>query len=50
MKAQESFNQLDPNRWAKYPVIERLALLEQVQINLKTYAEETWKGRCQNEK
>ena len=40
MTAQEAFNRLNPDSWAQTPVIERLALLEQVQKNLKTYAEE----------
>ena len=40
MTAKEAFNQLDPNKWARTSVIERLALLEQVQKNLKSYAEE----------
>lgn len=40
MTAQEAFNQLAPKSWAKTSVIERLALLEQVQDNLKKYAVE----------
>ncbi|KAA3632090.1 MAG: aldehyde dehydrogenase family protein, partial [Bacteroidetes bacterium] len=40
MTAQQAFNQLDPNKWAETSVIERLALLEQVQKNLKSFAVE----------
>lgn len=40
MTAQEAFNHLDPQAWANTSVIERLALLEQVQKNLKKYAKE----------
>ena len=40
MTAQEAFNHLDPKSWANTSVIERLALLERVRKNLKTYAEE----------
>ena len=40
MTAQEAFNHLDPEKWAKTSIIERLALLEQVQKNLNTYARE----------
>jgi acyl-CoA reductase-like NAD-dependent aldehyde dehydrogenase len=38
MTAQEAFNRLDPQGWANKSIIERLALLEQVQENLKTHA------------
>lgn len=40
MTAQEAFNTLNPEKWAKTSVAERLALLEQVQKNLKKYAKE----------
>ena len=40
MTAQEAYNQLDPQKWAKTSVVERLALIEEVQKNLKTYAKE----------
>ena len=38
MTAQEAFNHLDPARWARTLTIERLALLEKVQENLKIHA------------
>ena len=44
MTAQEAFNQLDPNKWAQTSIIEKLALLEQVQDNLKTYAKALGEG------
>lgn len=44
MTAQEAFDQLVPSQWAQTLVIERLALLEQVQKNLQTYAEELGKA------
>jgi len=40
MTAQEAFNCLDPQAWVSTSVIERLALLEKVQQNLKKYAVE----------
>ena len=40
MTAQEAFNVLDPKAWANTSVLERLAVLEQVQQNLKKYAAE----------
>jgi len=40
MTAQEAFNNLDPQKWANTSVLERLALLEQVQHNLRKYAVE----------
>jgi len=40
MTAQEAFNSLDPLKWTKTSAVERLALLEQVQKNLKHYAKE----------
>jgi acyl-CoA reductase-like NAD-dependent aldehyde dehydrogenase len=40
MNAQDAYNQLDSQKWASTSVFERLALLEQVQDNLKTYANE----------
>ena len=40
MTAQEAYNQLEPNTWAGTSIVERLALLEQVQKNLKEYAKE----------
>lgn len=40
MTAQGAFNQLNPQAWANTSVIERLALLEQVQKNLGIYAKE----------
>ena len=39
MTAQEAFNQLAPTAWADTPIIERLALLEELQQNLKSHAE-----------
>ena len=39
MTAQEAYQQLDPQQWANTSVIERLTILEQVQKNLKIYAE-----------
>ena len=38
MTAQEAFNQLDPQKWIQTSIVERLAILEQIQKNLKTYA------------
>jgi len=43
MTAQEAFNSIDPPSWASTSVIERLALIEQVQHNLKKYATELGK-------
>ena len=43
MTAQEAFDHLDPQKWAKVSAIERLALLEQIQKNLKQYAKELGK-------
>ena len=40
MDAQTAYNQLDPQAWANTSVIERLAMLEQVQNNMKIFAEE----------
>ena len=40
MTAQDAYNSLDPNSWAKTSAIEKLALLEEVQSNLKKYAKE----------
>ena len=40
MTAQEAFNHLVPEKWAQVSIIERLALLEQIQSNLRTYAVE----------
>ena len=40
MTAQEAYNHLDPKKWGKVSAIERLALIEQVQNNLKQYAKE----------
>lgn len=40
MTAQQAFDSLDPQKWAETPIIEKLALLEQVQDNLKSYAKE----------
>ena len=40
MTAQEAYNSLDPQSWANTSVIERLALIEQIQHNLRTYAAE----------
>ncbi len=40
MKAQEAFDYLDPQGWAKTTVAERLALINQVRANLANYAEE----------
>ena len=44
MTAQEAFNSLDANQWAQTSIIEKLALLEQVQDNLKTYAKALGEG------
>ena len=38
MDAQEAFDQLDPQKWAKTPAHERLHFLEQVRSNLKEHA------------
>lgn len=43
MTAKEAFDTLDPKKWGSTSAIERLALLEQVQNNLKEYAEELGK-------
>lgn len=40
MTAQDAYNSLDPQAWASTSVVEKLALIEQIQHNLKTYAEE----------
>jgi acyl-CoA reductase-like NAD-dependent aldehyde dehydrogenase len=40
MKAQEAFNQLDPQKWAETSIIDRLSMIEQIQKNLSTYAED----------
>ena len=40
MTAQEAFNSLEPEKWSKTSAVERLALLEQVQSNLKKNAVE----------
>ena len=40
MKAQEAFDHLDPEAWAQTSVVERLALIEQIQDNLKKHAKE----------
>lgn len=40
MNAQAAFNYLEPQQWAKTSVTKRLVLLEQIQSNLKTYAQE----------
>ncbi len=40
MDAQDAFNSLNPQGWANTPVIERLALIEEIQDNLKHYARE----------
>jgi len=40
MTAQEAYHQLDPKAWANTSVTERLELLEQVQRNLRIFAEE----------
>ncbi|TZF93497.1 aldehyde dehydrogenase family protein [Chryseobacterium panacisoli] len=40
MTAQEAFNQLDPKKWAETSVVEKLHLLEEVQNNLKKYADD----------
>lgn len=40
MKAQEAYDSLDPQAWAATSVIERLALIEEVQNNLKAHAKE----------
>ncbi len=44
MTAQEAFNHLDPEKWAKTPAHERLHLLEEVRSNLKKHAEELAKA------
>ncbi|MBD0405305.1 aldehyde dehydrogenase family protein [Flammeovirga sp. EKP202] len=40
MTAQDAYNSLDPQKWKDTSIFERLALLEQVQHNLKKYAVE----------
>ena len=40
MTALEAYNYLNPEKWAQTSAVDRLALLEQVQHNMKTYAEE----------
>ena len=40
MTAQEAYNHLDPQKWAETPVINRLALIEEVQHNLKRFSKE----------
>jgi len=40
MTAIEALKNLAPNKWAATSIIERLALLEQVQKNLQNYAKE----------
>ena len=40
MTAQEAYNYLNPEKWAQTSALDRLALLEQVQHNMKIYAEE----------
>ena len=40
MNAQAAYKRLDPQKWAQISVVERLALIEQVQRNLKTYVTE----------
>lgn len=40
MTAQQAFDSLDPQAWAETPLVEKLALIEQIQSNLTTYAEE----------
>ena len=40
MTAQEAYNYLNPEKWSQISAVERLALIEQVQHNMKTYAEE----------
>ena len=40
MKAQESFNTLDPVKWATAPIHTKLHLLEEVRENMKEYADE----------
>ncbi|MEL6864163.1 MAG: aldehyde dehydrogenase family protein [Bacteroidota bacterium] len=40
MTAQEAFQQLDPKAWANTSVVERLALIEQIQKNIKIHAKE----------
>ena len=40
MKAQEAFDSLDPQAWAATSIVERLALIEEIQQNLKTHATE----------
>ncbi|WP_251359160.1 aldehyde dehydrogenase family protein [Kangiella sp. TOML190] len=51
MKAQEAFNQLDPQKWANTSIPERLSLLEQVRDNLKIYADDlaVLDGKMKNE-
>ena len=40
MTAQEAFNGLDPQAWASTSAVEKLALLEEIQNNLKKYAKD----------
>jgi len=40
MDAQSAFKQLKPQDWAQTPAVERLSLIEEIQDNLKKYANE----------
>lgn len=40
MTAQEAYNQLDPQGWANTSPVEKLALIEEIQKNLKEYAKD----------
>ena len=40
MTAQEAYNQLDPQKWAKTSIKERLAMIKQIQHNLLKYGDE----------
>lgn len=44
MTAQEAYNQLKPEEWAKTPIHERLHLLEEVRENMKVFAEDLAKA------
>jgi len=40
MNAQEAYDDLEPDAWAQTPAQERLALIEEVQANLRMYGKE----------
>ncbi|MBO9490367.1 aldehyde dehydrogenase family protein [Endozoicomonas sp. G2_1] len=40
MTAQQALDSLDPKAWASTPVVDKLAVIEQIQMNLFTYAKQ----------